>query len=178
MSEEFKIKCSYCAEEVKPGAKVCPHCRQWLSTFSFRNPAVFVGVFYSCGLAYLVSFLIFFSKLLDPGVDFSPYRDKISIVESRMNLEEAGDKSSVHVVAVITNQTEIAWKLVQFEVQFFDKSGVLIDANGNSPYGDTLLPHGELAFRVNTRPIHPLAEYQSYQILIRSARDARCMLNN
>lgn len=176
MSEEISRNCPYCAEQIKITAKICPWCRQWLRLFSLRNPAVFAAVFYLCLLFFVVVFLIFFKRLLNPGMDFSPYRNGISVVESRMNLEDAGKDSSVHVVAVITNQTDIAWKHVQLDVRFFDKTGTLIDARVYSD-GATILPHGESALRINTKPCHALSDYKSYQLFIRSARDAHSILN-
>jgi hypothetical protein len=177
MNDEITRLCPYCKEEIKVAAKICPRCRQWLSVFSLRNPAVLTTVVYLSLLVWTVGFQIFLQRLVNPGIDFSPYRDGITIIESRMNVEDAGGKSSVHVVAVITNQTDIAWKQVQFDVRFFNKMGVLIDARGYSA-GDTILPHGEIAFRINTKPIHALSDYESYKIFVRSARDARCLLNN
>lgn len=172
MSEEIVRTCPYCAEQIRVAAKVCPHCRQWLTILSLRNPATFLAVFYFCALALIVGFLVFLGRLLNPGINFMPYRDGISIVDSRMNIQDAGKDSSVHVVAVITNQTDIAWKQVQLDVRFFDQSGKLIDGR---MYIDSsvILPHGESAFRVNTRPSHSLADYDSYKIFVRYARDAR-----
>ena len=175
MSDEISMVCPYCAEPVKTAAKICPWCRQWLSLFSLRNPAVFVMIFYFCMVVVAFGFFIFLQRMFDPGINFSPYRDSISIVESRMNLEDAGKDSSVHVVAVITNQTDIAWKQVQLDVRFFNKAGALIDAR---VYHDVaiVVPHGESAFRINTKPSYPLSDYDSYKLYIRSARDARCKL--
>ena len=175
MNEATTKTCPYCAEPVKNTAKICPHCRQWLTALSFRNPAVLVVVIYFCILILIVGFLMFLGRLLNPGINFMPYRDGISIVDSRMNIQDEGKDSSVHVVAVITNQTDIAWKQVQLDVRFFDRTGELIDGR---MYLDSsiILPHGESAFRINTKPSHPLSDYVSYKIFVRYARDARCKL--
>src|ERR1035437_3057991 len=96
MSEENSKVCPYCAEQIKVTAKICPWCRQWLSMYSLRNPAVSAMVFFLCLLIFIVSFLAFFQRLLKPGVDFSPYRDSISVVESRMNLQDDDKKPDLH----------------------------------------------------------------------------------
>jgi hypothetical protein len=140
--------------------------------FSLRNPTVFLLIFCICYLSSALGLLIVFNRIADPGINFFPYRNQLSIFDSRMNLEDAAKEYSVHVVAVVTNQTDIAWKDVQLDVRFFNKAGTLIDARTfmNSP---TIFPHGDSAFRINVDPIHPLADYDSYKIYIRSARDTR-----
>jgi hypothetical protein len=177
MSEENSKVCPYCAEQIKVTAKICPWCRQWLSMYSLRNPAVSAMVFFLCLLIFIVSFLAFFQRLLKPGVDFSPYRDSISVVESRMNLQDDDKKPMVNVVVIVTNKSEVAWKNIQTDVRFYDKSGTLIDA-GADWGGGVISPHGELAFRIRTQPGRSLSEYDSYKIYVRAARDARSVLNH
>ena len=125
-----------------------------------------------CFIISALGFMMFFKRLVDPGINFSQYRHELSIVESRMNLEDAAKEYSVHVVAVVTNQTDFAWKDVQLDVRFFNKAGTLIDARTFMNVS-TIFPHGDSAFRINADPIHPLADYDSYKIYVRSARDAR-----
>jgi hypothetical protein len=172
MAEENSKVCPYCAEPIKVAAKICPWCRQWLSTYSLRNPAVFAAVFYLCMVIFTIGFLAFFQRLLKPGVDFSPYRDSVSIVESRMNLSDNDKQPMVYVVVVVTNKSELSWKDVQTDVRFFDKAGILIDTGTDWGRG-VIFPHGDLAFRIRTQPSHPLSEYESYKVYIRAARDAR-----
>jgi predicted nucleic acid-binding Zn ribbon protein len=164
--------CPYCAEQINAAAKVCPRCRQWLSFFSLRNPAAFMAVLYSCLSVILVGCLFSLQGMLNPGTDFSSYPNGLRIVESRMNLTDRGADSAVHVVGVITNQTDIAWKEIQTDVRFFNKAGVLIDARSGNQYF-IILPHADSAFRINVQPCRPLADYDSYKIFVRYARDAR-----
>ena len=172
MSEGISKICPYCAERINAAAKICPWCRQWLSVFSLRNPAVFTVVFYSFFLVCAIGFLAFLQRVVKPGVDFSPYRDSIPIVESRMNLQADDKQPMVNVVVVVTNKSDLAWKNVQLDTRFYDKAGVLIDAR---EYTDSsmILSHGELAFRIRLQPSHALSDYNSYQIYVRAARDAR-----
>jgi hypothetical protein len=162
--------CPYCAEQVNNAARICPRCRQWLSIFSWRNPAVSVFVVCFCGLGCLIGFLVFLQRLLDPGIDFSPYRDSISVVESRMNLQANDKQPIVNVVVLLTNKTDLAWKDVQMDLRFYDKTGTFIDADVGWGRG-VIFPHGELAFRIRTQPSHPLSDYEAYKIYVRSARD-------
>lgn len=176
MNTKSEKTCPYCAEQIKASAKVCPRCQQWLTTYSLRNPTVFIGSVCLCALISLfVAFLLFqrlFERLLQPGIDFSSYRDSISVIESRMNLEKGDKESSVNVVAVITNKSELAWKEIEMDTRFFDKTGTMIDAQ-TVPQRWTILPHSELAFRIRITTSRELSEYDSYKIYVRSAKDAR-----
>ena len=108
-----------------------------------------------CGLICLIGFLVFFQRLLDPGMDFTRYRDGISVVESRMNLQANDKQPMVNVVVLLTNRTEVAWKNVQMDLRFYDRTGAFIDADVGWGRG-IIVPHGELAFRIKTQPSHPL----------------------
>ena len=164
--------CPYCAEEVSANAKICPHCRQWLSVHSLRNPTVFLAMVCSLGLVCIVSCLLFFRQIMNPGKDFSPYRESIYVVESRMNFQSDEKEPSVNVVVVLTNRSEFAWKDVQMDLRFYNAAGTMIDA---MPYWNRgeIYPNGELAFRIKNHPSHALGEYDSYKIFVRSARDVR-----
>lgn len=175
MNSEVVRVCPYCAEQIKPVAKVCPWCQQWLSLFSLRNPGVGLAVFNLCALILIVGFLVMFNRLTGSGIDFSPYRNGISLVESRMNLKDAGTNSMVYVVAVLTNHTDIAWRQIQLDVRFFNQAGTLIDAR-TACDSSTILDHGESAFRINVTPCRALSEYDSYKVFVRAARDNRTHL--
>ena len=177
MSKDASKICPYCAEQISAAAKVCPRCRQWLSVFSLRNPAASAAVICLGVLVCVVGFLMFMQRLFYEGVDFSPYRNDISIVESHMSLKATSNEKSVHLVVVITNQTDIAWKQIQMDVRFFNKAGKLIDAPQGFEY-NPVLPHTESAFRMDFGPNEPLSDYDSYKIEVKYARDAHSRFNN
>jgi hypothetical protein len=129
-------------------------------------------VFYFCPVIVAIGFFICLQRLTDPGIDFSPYRDRISVVESRMNLQTNDIGPWVNVVVVLTNKSNIAWKDVQTDLRFYNPSGTLIDATEYWSRG-VIYPKEEIAFRIKHQPSHDLAEYDSYKIFVRSARDAR-----
>src|SRR3974390_1967691 len=138
--------CPYCAEQINATAKACPHCRLWLSPFSLRNVSFFGVVAIFCLAAMTIGMMVKLNRMLDPGRDFGPYRGSLSIVESRMNLQDVEKESSVNVVTIITNKSEIAWKQIQLEIRFFDKTGTLVDARTFKD--DTVVyPHSDTAFR-------------------------------
>jgi hypothetical protein len=172
MSEANSKTCPYCAEQINAAAKVCPRCRQWLSLFSLRNPTVLGAAVLLCFMGTGICFQIYLNRLWDPGIDFSSYRNRINVVGSQMNFGTEDKEQIIYVVALITNQTDVAWKEVQLDVRFFNTAGKLIDVGlGYDPA--TLYPHADSALRIKTRPSHPLSDYDSYKIYVRFARDAR-----
>ena len=167
--------CPYCTESVQTKAKVCPHCRQWLSIISLRNPAVFILIFTVSAIVFLVSLVKDFRERINAGVDFSLYRNRISVTESHMTFNSDEKAPLIYVVIVLTNKSDLAWKDVDMDLRFYDKSGSLIDAMQGWSSG-VIYPSGDFAFRVKETPNHPFSDYDSYKIFIRSARDARSLL--
>lgn len=170
MNDEATKTCRYCAEQIKATAKVCPRCRQWLPGFSLRNPAILIfALCLWCFICFVVM-ATFFKQLVNPGVDFSAYRNSISVVDSRMTFGMENKEPVIYVVTVITNKSDLVWKGVELDARFFDKTGTLIDAQAwcdNLP----IWPHGDSAFRIRVKPSHDLSDYQSYKLFVRSARD-------
>jgi len=164
--------CPYCSEEVKPAAKVCPHCRQWLSLFSLRNPTV---ALFSVSLLYAIltiALLTYVGRLMNPGMDFSPYRNSISVTESRMNFQFIESNQMIFVVGVLTNKGNLPWKDVHLDVRFYNRSGEMIDATSGEAYS-VIYPGADLAFRTKCAPSHNISEYDSWKVFIGSAQDPK-----
>lgn len=172
MDKENYKACPYCAEQVKSTASVCPHCRQWLSICSLRNHAVFIGAIYLWALFLTIGIVVYIHRSIDRGTDFSPYRNQISVLESHMSFETNEDHIPlVYVIAVVTNQTDLAWDNVGFEARFFDKTGTLIGVGEGICYW-TLYPKSDTAVLIRAHTLHPFADYASYKINVGSAKDA------
>ena len=178
MNDENSKTCRFCAESVSVNAKVCPHCRQWLTRLSLRNPTILLGAICILIAMGMLAFDIdMHESFLRPGTDFSPYKNQISVTESHMifgtNYYEKAP--AVSVIAIVTNQTDLAWKEIPLEVRFFDKEGTLVDI-GYGLYFDTLYPKSDGAVKIEAASQRPLADYNSYKIYVGSARDPRSIL--
>jgi len=176
-AEPTKV-CPLCAEMIKSAAKVCPHCRHWQKRWSTRNPEVSVALSMVMMFGVLAGFSIFFERIFGPKQDFGPYRDKVSVVSSQFNHRTNNNVLFNTVVGTITNRTEVAWKDVGVEAQFFDKAGKQIDAitvNTSDYLSVVVLPHGEAAFKIEGKAARPEPDYDSYKVTIRWARDARAL---
>jgi hypothetical protein len=173
MAEKNFKTCRYCADQINVAAKVCPRCRQWLTIVSLRNPGALIVATGLTGLAFVIGFSIFIHSMVNHGIDFAPYRSQISIIDSRMDLgTNTFDKSPiVYVVAVVTNQTDMAWQYIHLEARFYDKSGTLIDV-GDGAYNWSLSPKTDGVVLIRAKTLHPFADYASYKIYVGNALDA------
>ena len=85
----------------------------------------------------------------------------------------------VTVVGTLTNSSDVGWKDVGVEAQFFDKEGKLIDAitvNADNYRGVVILPHGETAFKIEGRASHPGTDYETNKLQVRWAKDVDAWL--
>lgn len=172
MSDQNLKTCRYCLEKIAAGARVCPRCGQWLSIRSLKNPVVMAALICLWAALSITALELVMRKNFNPGIDFSPYRNQVFVTESQMRLgTNYENEGSISIVAMITNQTDLAWKQVPLEVRFFDKAGALIDV-GQGDYLNTLYPESEAAIRIDTDALRPLADYASYKIYVGSAHDA------
>ena len=84
--------------------------------------------------------------------DFAIYRNEISVVNSRLSQRISSSNLWNTVVGTLTNHSDIGWKDVGVEAQFFDKSGKMIDVitvNADDYRGVAILPHGQAAFKID-----------------------------
>jgi hypothetical protein len=176
MNDPEKRTCPFCAEIIKAEAKLCPRCHQWLTLKSFRHPLVMT-------LTHLVPFLVLWVggamltfSLLDglqnPRPYYSEFPDSLKIIESRMNWAQTSDGLRIYVVGVLTNTSPIAWREAECGCQFFNASGVMVDASTGHSYID-VCPHDESAFRVVIVPTAPTNDYASFKISVGNAKNAK-----
>lgn len=183
--EQRKTKtCAMCFEEIDERARKCSHCRgpqvgiyAWLS----RNPAailliVLIGTLLLFGGMELWGSFLKSRLLITNPDDLRTFRGEVKVVSSKMVFGKSKEGPVVCVIGQIKNESEIAWKDLQIEAQFFGQSGELIDvAVGKLQYwfASGILPHGEGAFKVRAVADFPKETYVSYKIHVRNATDAR-----
>jgi Uncharacterised protein family UPF0547 len=173
--EQTKV-CPHCAETIKAAAKVCPHCRYWQNKWSFRNPHVSVTVYALVYFGFFTGLAIFLGQMFGPKEDFATYRNEISVVDSSFSQRTSQSNLWNTVVGTLTNQSDISWKEVGVEAQFFDKSGKMIDAIPINSYDyqkPTILSHGEIAFKIEGKAARPTADYSTNKVYVRWAKDTR-----
>lgn len=168
--------CPFCTETISTKAKLCPWCRQWLYPRSFRNPFFVIPMFF---LPMIAVFILFgfsltstLQKLTNPPPYYSDFRGSLQILESKMNWADTTDGRRVFITGIVTNQSPVAWRGLEFETRFFDSSGQMIDA-ANGYTGFTILPSNDSAFRVSVKPLLSTNDYSSFKISVSSASSTR-----
>jgi hypothetical protein len=171
-----KKTCRYCAETVPTAAKLCPRCRQWLSFRSFRNPVVGLCMtmlpLIASGVILIYGLTNLFERISSPPPYYSDFQSSLRVVESQMNWADTVDGRRIYITGVVTNQSPMAWRSLEFDTRFFNASGQMIDvANGRASF--TILPGNESAFRVSVMPLVSSNEYNSFKISVSNARSTK-----
>jgi hypothetical protein len=168
--------CPHCAETIKAPAKVCPNCRLWQKRWSLYNPILLLSI-YTIVMGGLLAYVgTVIEQYFAPKEDFREFRDKIVVVSSQVSMRNNGSNTMVAVAGILTNRSDLAWKEVGVEVQFFDKSGKVFDVipvKAEDFTGIGMLPHAEGGFKVEGRAARPNADYDHYTAIVRWAKDAR-----
>lgn len=168
--------CPFCAEKIHQTAKVCPRCRQWLTWRSIRHPIIsmLVGVVPLVLGAALV--IVKLSLMLDdignPRPHYSEFASPLTILESNMNWVETSTGLRIFITGVLTNESFQAWKDVEVECRFHDRTGKLIDA-ANGLARLTVLPESDSAFRVSVTPSRASNDYAGYRVSVSNARNTK-----
>ncbi len=176
MNAENSRICPFCAELIKPAARICPRCRQWLTMRSLRNPAVsvwllvvpMIAIWIVLGVAGLNAL----DRIQNPKPYYTAFPQALRVVESRMNWVHTSDGLRIYLTGILTNQTPVAWKEVEFDCRFYDAKGAMIDA-ANAHAFLTVQPNDDAAFRALVAPGCETNEYHSFKLSIATARNAK-----
>ncbi len=165
-SEQTKV-CPLCAETIKAVAKVCPHCRKYQYWWAFITTHDVLAVLPILILVWTAWALM---EMFYSGRDFSSSRDKIEVLNSQLALDVTSYSTNVIVSGVLTNGSDYAWNIGEFEVRFFDDSGKLADADKASTIF-TVLPHSNDSFKITLYSRNSIPKYASHKVLVQSAHD-------
>jgi len=176
MNAENSRICPFCAESINSVAKLCPRCRQWLTMRSLRNPAFFFwlhgGLAAAIWVVMGIGILSTVNRLENPKPYYTDFPQALRVVESRMNWAQTKDGLRIYLTGLVTNQSPVAWRGIEFDYRFFDAKGVMVDA-ANAHAFLTIQPNDDAAFRAVVAPSAETNDYHSYKLSITIARNAR-----
>jgi hypothetical protein len=159
--------CRLCAETIKAAAKVCPYCRK------IQKRGLFFTKYDCLALAVPFIFLgtiLLLGKMFIRGRSFSSSRDNIEVLNSEVAMETSRDYTNVVVVGVLTNKSDHAWQIGEFEVRYLNSSGKAVDVMSGWE-GFTVLPHSNHSFRLTFYSRTSIPEHTSRKVSVRSAKD-------
>lgn len=176
MEEHRKKICKMCCEEMDARGRRCPHCRAWQSGWVILSHP-YVAALWSPLLLLLVSapqlaLLITLTGFFGTGRDFAEYQNQLHVVQSDMIMGAMGDEFVVAVVGTMKNNSDVTWRDVQVEVQFEDQQGRLVDTVTEIRFFRAILPGAEMPFKASVVAEQPLERYASWDVIVRSAREA------
>jgi hypothetical protein len=170
MAENEQTKtCPLCAEIIKAKARVCPHCRKIQKRGFFFTKYDLIAL--AVPLLVLGTFLFLF-QIFAEGKSFSLSKNKVVVLSSQLMVVDSEYSTNVIAVGVLTNSSNYAWQMLQFEVRFFDEFGKIADVDSGSD-GFTVLPHSDHSFRLTLYSRTSIPKHASYKIIVRSAQDQK-----
>lgn len=175
MADERETKlCKTCFEQIDIRARMCPHCGRWQWKNALRSWAPYFAVILVLGGACVLP-LTRIARFQEgiAGAAAVRYTGQIEVTQSEMFFGQSKDGPTVFVVGKVKNNSDVTWESIHMEVQFMDPEGKLIDVEVQAHCLSKILPHGEMAFKLRAVAEMPRERYDSYQVSVRAAQDAR-----
>jgi hypothetical protein len=170
MNPHPEKQCPFCAEYIKAAAKVCPRCRQWLSMRSFRHPLVGTTMGLVLLMLTAAGFLGMMHRLVISPPNYTDSPAALQIIQSQMFFKDATNGPHIYITGILSNQSQTAWRDIEFECRFWGTNGDLTDAY-NARCAMTILPNDDGAFRVAVIPIKDAGDYANMKLTVSNAKN-------
>ncbi len=177
MDEQDKKICKMCRMEIAASAKKCPYCHHWQYTLSLItfHPVFGMLLVLILFVPLIVLYGMMFQRIGDKGEAYADHPDALEVVESTMSFGERccgeRDQGTVVVLGTLENHSDITWKKIWLEVQFFDNEGIRVDAHQKEKYSFVVPAHDKAAFRVYVDRQFPEEKYAKHKVRVLSATE-------
>ena len=125
-------------------------------------------------IGFGVAALTKLDRTLYPAPYYTDFPNSLRVVESRMDLVETSNGLRIYITGILTNQSPVAWKGVEFECRFFDTNGAMVDAAHPVSYF-TIQPNSDTAFRAVATPVRATNYYATYRLSVSTARNSKSL---
>ena len=175
MVQESETKtCKMCGLGIPVAAKKCPYCHHWQRWLSLQNPSFLMPlIFIPLMILYGIVMQTFLGRMVREWEPFSKHSQEVTIVEDKMEFGEDQCGPAVIVVGKVKNASQVDWKDVRFQIDFFNPKGQLFDTGQQEAYTYRLPAGQECPFKVSFRRQFPEKEYAKHTVRIISAVDSR-----
>ena len=150
--------CKMCRKEIDINAKKCPYCQHLqtkMSMIAFHPVVPFIPL-----IIIFIMIAYFFNTFYSKGENFTPYRDQIEIIETKLKFgEKKCGCPTVVVMGTMINNSDVPWKGVQLEVRFFDSEKELIDTDQEKKYFFVVPANDSSTFKVSIPREFPQEQY-------------------
>jgi RNA polymerase subunit RPABC4/transcription elongation factor Spt4 len=176
MSEQTAMKtCRMCAMEIPAKAKKCPYCHHWQNWYRIFAPNKSLMAGLIIVILVLICFQIVMNKMFDRGRGFAPYRSQISLLDTEMVFGDGQCGPIIAIMGRIKNDSDVVWRDVQYEVEFHDAAGKMVDTVQGGQYSSVVQAHQIHPFKFSSEREFPKESYVSFQIRVLTARDAKAV---
>ena len=175
MTQEGETKtCKICRMGIPIAARKCPYCHHWQRWLSLQNTSFWIPmIFIPLILLYGFVMQIFLGRMVREWEPFQKHTQEVNIVEDKMEFGEDQCGPDVIIVGKVKNASQVDWKDVRFQVEFFNTKGQLFDTGQQEAYTYRLLADQETSFKVSFRRQFPEKEYAKHKVSVVSAVDSR-----
>ncbi len=119
-------ECMACKEDIKDGARKCPHCHQVQSTiarFGFSRSGQLLGVaIVLFAVAWFVYSVLYPFSATDLGAQFE-------ITQGEIELNTEKDPVIVNCITKVNNSGLARWTDFSLQAEYFDAAGSIIDVH-------------------------------------------------
>lgn len=158
---ETKI-CKACKESIAAEASKCPKCQSFQS--KFLNPSIWSLLFL---LLVPLFWIPFYLSEQDRKIKYLNYQDKIQMTVLRkdtLQRESCKDCDLLNILVELDNQTDIAWEVGEFDVEFLTKEGELLNIEKQGVYQLKLHPNSSSKASIKV-PIYK--EYSNTEVKVK-----------
>lgn len=113
-----------------------------------------------------------FIRISNPPPYYADHVGSLKILQSQMFFKVTTNGPRIFITGMLTNQSPVAWRDIEFECRFQGTNGSLVDAYTSRSYM-TVQAHDDCAFRVAVTPIKEFQDYADFKLLISHARNVK-----